>query len=260
MDKPPRYRRTYAERFTDPAVVQAYLSRPRYPRETFEVLAGLAADRPKRVLDVGCGTGEIARHLAPFVDLVVAVDFSEPMVEAARRLPGGDRTNIAWKVGPIEEVPLDGPHSLIVGGQSLHWMDWNVVFPRFRRALSGHGCLAVVDLDVEPPPWEVEVKRIIGEYSTNPDYRPYDMVGAWEKAGAFEKVGEKKTAPVKFRQTLDGYLEYLHSMSSLTRSSMGEPRARKFDQEVRRAVGRFRPGETVESAVFATVAWGTLPR
>ena len=44
----------------------AYRHRPPYDEETFDVLLGLLAqDAAPVVLDAGCGTGDLARPLAP---------------------------------------------------------------------------------------------------------------------------------------------------------------------------------------------------
>ena len=255
--KPPHLRPEFAERFKDPDVARAYRSRPPYPPETFAILSGLMTDRERKVLDVGCGTGAIARYIARVVDKVDAVDFSGPMIEVAKTLPGGDGQNITWKVGRIEDVELDPFYSLIVGGQSLHWTDWAVVFPRFRKALSPDGYLALVDLDGSVP-WKSELDRIFAEFSTNPDYRPYDMVKDWQGSGLFDSRGEKKTAPVPFSQSLDDYLAFLHSMSSLTRNSMSRERASAFDEEIRRLVVPHSQKGDIEMKVSSTIVWGTL--
>lgn len=255
--KPPHLRPDYAERFKDPEVAVAYRSRPPYPPETFQILAGLPRGGEGRVLDVGCGTGAIARRIAPLVGPVDAVDFSSAMIETAKALPGGDRAGITWIVGKVEEVELNPPYSLVVGGQSIHWMDWNVVLPRFRRLLSPDGLLAVVDLKTVSP-WESELRTIIAEFSTNRDYRPYDMVGAWQDLGLFEAKGKRATKPVAFRQAAQEYLSFLHSMSSLTRTSMGPEGACAFDDEVRRVLGRHSAGEFVSFDVYSSVVWGTV--
>jgi ubiquinone/menaquinone biosynthesis C-methylase UbiE/DNA-binding transcriptional ArsR family regulator len=58
------------------------------------------------IADLGCGTGNAAEHLAPFVAKVVAVDQSEPMLDAAsRRLDRFD--NIEFRTGDLESLPLD---------------------------------------------------------------------------------------------------------------------------------------------------------
>lgn len=51
-------------RFCDPSVAERYQLRPSYPPETFAILHGLIADQPAKVLDIGCGTGVIARNIA----------------------------------------------------------------------------------------------------------------------------------------------------------------------------------------------------
>lgn len=65
--KPKHLGPEYASVFQDDSVVDAYPYRPPYPSEAIKLLAGLAVDVPRRVLDIGCGTGDIARPLAPFV-------------------------------------------------------------------------------------------------------------------------------------------------------------------------------------------------
>ncbi len=62
----------------------------RYPAEVFTVLRGLITDAAPAVLDVGCGTGDIARRLSPLVERVDAVDVSAAMIEQGRRQAGGD--------------------------------------------------------------------------------------------------------------------------------------------------------------------------
>jgi ArsR family transcriptional regulator len=56
------------------------------------------------VADVGCGTGEAAAVLAPFVGKVVAIDREPAMLDAARaRLSG--RKNVEFRRGEIENLP-----------------------------------------------------------------------------------------------------------------------------------------------------------
>lgn len=255
--KPPHLSPEFAERFKDPEVARAYRSRPPYPTEMFQILGGLLGGGKGRVLDVGCGTGAIARGIAPLAGAVDAVDFAAPMIEAARSLPGGDRGNITWKLGRIEEVELDPPYSLIVGGQSLHWTDWEVVLPRFRQVLAPDGLVAVVDLKTSSP-WDLELQAIIAEFSTNRDYRPYDLVAAWQGLGWFAVKGERVSAPAPFKQETHEYLSFLHSMSSLTRASMGPESARAFDDEVTSMIRKHSQGSLVGFDVYSSVVWGTV--
>ena len=83
-----------AGRFQDQSVVDRYHLRPAYPPETFTILNNLIVDEPRVGLDVGCGTGNVARPLAEYVERIDAVDLSLPMLERARTLPGGDSAKI----------------------------------------------------------------------------------------------------------------------------------------------------------------------
>ncbi len=83
------------------------------------------------MLDAGCGTGEIARRMAPRVAHVDAVDFSPAMIANGKRLAGREASALHWIEGEVETVALTPPYGLITEASSLHWMDWSVVLPRF---------------------------------------------------------------------------------------------------------------------------------
>ena len=74
----------YADQFKDRSVAAAYVNYPPYAPELFQVLAGLIQDEPRIVLDMGCGTGDVARPLAALVERVDAVDPSAAMLEVGR--------------------------------------------------------------------------------------------------------------------------------------------------------------------------------
>lgn len=72
------------------------------------------------VADVGCGTGNAAELLAPYVREVIAVDQSGPMLEAARKRLAGVE-NVRFMDGPIEALPLrDGSVDAAVCVLVLH--------------------------------------------------------------------------------------------------------------------------------------------
>jgi ubiquinone/menaquinone biosynthesis C-methylase UbiE len=68
-------------------------------------LAGLLDDE-WIVGDLGCGTGQLAAALAPFVARVIAVDRSAEMLHAARRRLR-DRPNVEIRRGDLEALPID---------------------------------------------------------------------------------------------------------------------------------------------------------
>jgi cyclopropane fatty-acyl-phospholipid synthase-like methyltransferase len=64
VPKPTHLSGEYGAWFKDPLVVAAYPSRPAYPAALIQALADLVVDGTRVVLDVGCGTGDLARRLA----------------------------------------------------------------------------------------------------------------------------------------------------------------------------------------------------
>ena len=74
-----------------------------------QALPGLL-DESWVVGDLGCGTGQVAAALAPFVSKVVAVDRSGEMLQTARRRLR-DFANVDVRRGELEALPLDN-HAL----------------------------------------------------------------------------------------------------------------------------------------------------
>jgi SAM-dependent methyltransferase len=246
----------FAAPFQERGVVGAYLYRPPYPPELFDMLVGLIRAEPRVVLDVGCGTGNIARPLAPRVERVDAVDVSAAMIERGQRLPGGDSPALRWMCGRAEDAPLHPPYALITAGASLHWMDWDIVLPRFQGLLVPGGYLVIIHQDEATAPWTAAVRELIRRYSTNPHHRPVDLSGELERRRMFRKHGEARTVPVRFSQPLDEYVESHHSMSRLTRERMGAEAAAAFDRELTAAVAPHCRDGRVELELVVSVVWG----
>ena len=87
--------------------------------------AAIAEAQPRRVLEVGCGTGWLSRRVADELAAdVVAIDQSERMVELARE------AGVDARVGDVESLAFaDGEFDVAVAA----WMLYHV--PRIERAL-----------------------------------------------------------------------------------------------------------------------------
>lgn len=261
--KPKQWSREYASIFQDPSVVAAYTYRPAHPPETFSFLATLLSSKaPSRtVLDAGCGTGFIARALAPYVDRVEAIDISPGMIAAGQSLPGGADSRIVWSVGSLETAPLQGPYALIVAGDSMHWLEWETVFPRFRAHLVSGGYLALVSVGILPNPWNESVGPILAQYSLNRDFQPYTMQTIaieLERQGLFYLVGSHETAAMPFRQPIHDWIESFHARNGFSRDRMEPPAAATCDERLRQTILPYCPDGIVEQQVFASILWGTI--
>jgi SAM-dependent methyltransferase len=256
--KPKAWASEYAEWFELASVVDRYELRPPYPAETFKVLLTLADPANQRVLDAGCGLGDLARPLARLVASVDAVDRSEAMLTRARTLPGGAAPNLRWVLGDIEDAPLGEVYGLVVCGDSIHWFDWPVVFERFRRCLSPRGNLAVVqrhwrlgDADTE------RLAELYAEHSANRHFVPLDPVAALVDRGLFETSGSHTTAAAGWRPTMTELIGCHHSQNGFTLEKMDDPAA--FDLALAREVGRWLEAGVdgrYDLSLEATITWG----
>ena len=261
MPRPDHLGPEFATQFADPSVVAAYHLRPPYLDEVFDVLANLIKDDPRTVLDAGTGTGEIARPLATRADRVDAVDPSGEMIAKGRLLPGGDASNLRWLHGTMEAIVLSPTYSLIVTAASLHWMDWDVVLPRFRDLLTPRGVLAIVEDRGSAPPWAAPLGEFIAAFSTNRTYRPYDIILELEARGLFRRLGRHQTPESAFRQSVEDYVESFHARNGFSRDRMLPGRAAAFDRDFRSLVTPFAPDGIITLHRTNEIVWGVpVPR
>ncbi len=262
--KPSHWSAEYGAGFSDQGIADAYAHRPPYPQQAIQLLVDLVTGTPRTVLDVGCGTGDLARRLAEHVDRVDAVDASAVMLAKGQQLPGGDHPHVRWQLAAAEVAQLAPAYALVTAGESLHWMDWQVVLPRFAGTLLPGGVVAVVERDWDAPPGlAARLRPIFARYSSVRDFRPMDVVEEIERRGLFTRVGERRCGPEAWRPTVEEYLEFRHSQRGFSRTHMEAGSASAFDEAIRNALDDLvRAGEIsriddrLDLTVEARVVWG----
>jgi ubiquinone/menaquinone biosynthesis C-methylase UbiE len=259
LPKPKHLTTRNAARFQEKSVVDFYHLRLPYPPETFDILLSLM-DSLRCVLDVGTGTGEIARNLIASVDRVDAVDLSPAMLEKGRVSPNGDHPNLRWIQGRLEEVELYPPYGLIVGADSLHWMDWQTVFPRFHDLLTPDGYVVILGRSELPPRWQDDLLNLIRRFSLMQNWQPFDLIEQLQKRDLFQLVGEKTTQPVTSKQSIEDYINSFHSRSSLSIEGMQPEDVREFDRRLRELVAPHSENGFVVLQTQARLHWGKPQR
>lgn len=110
------------ERLTSDAPVSRIRETVRKGRDTMraQIISRLPADlRGARVLDAGCGTGQMTEALASHGASVVAIDISPALVEIARRrLPDGLAGRVTFIAGDMLSQDLGG-YDYVVAMDSL---------------------------------------------------------------------------------------------------------------------------------------------
>ena len=87
-----------------------------------ELLDWLAAQPGERVLDLGCGTGELAAKIAQTGATVIGIDSDPAMIDAARaRLPDAD-----LRVADAHDFTVGEPVDAVFSNAALHWMPASV--------------------------------------------------------------------------------------------------------------------------------------
>ena len=103
---------------------------------------------PRRVLDVGCGTGYLLRLLAarcPQTTELTGIDAAPSMIEAAER--AADDRRLRFTVGAAERLPYpDDAFDLVVSTTSFdHWADQQAGLRECARVLEPGGHLVLAD-------------------------------------------------------------------------------------------------------------------
>lgn len=121
-------------------------------RETYLDRMGLTENA--RILDCGCGTGVVSRAIAGregFTGGVVGIDFSDALIDAARRLAleAGLDNRIEFRVGDSHalEDPADSYDVVIAHTLISHVVDPAKVISEASRVVRPNGVVAIFDGD-----------------------------------------------------------------------------------------------------------------
>lgn len=122
-----------------------------------EDLVARAAPRPgERVLDLACGTGIVARLIAPRVAPgggVTGYDVSPAMLDVARERAAAEGIEVAWDQGDAAALPYaDGSFDLVLCQQGLQYFpDKPTALRELRRVLAPGGRALVSVWSLQPP-------------------------------------------------------------------------------------------------------------
>jgi trans-aconitate 2-methyltransferase len=107
-----------------------------------DLASRIAVDRPRRVVDLGCGPGNSTQVLWQRWPeaAVVGVDSDPHMIAAARRT----HPDVPWEQRDIAEWTAQVPYDVVYSNAALQWLpDHEALFPRLLKSVAKGGALAV---------------------------------------------------------------------------------------------------------------------
>ncbi len=140
------------------AALEAMAASPQMQKVREVADRALAPEPGQRILDAGCGAGEVARHLAAAGAEVVALDYSATNIAAAEERHDG--SSVKYVTGDV--AALDFPDGSFDGVRServlQHLVDPDRAIAELRRVTRPGGRVCLIDTDWEtlvidgPPP------------------------------------------------------------------------------------------------------------
>jgi SAM-dependent methyltransferase len=155
-----------------------------FPKGLFERLVTMGVGRSgQRLLDLGTGTGTLARGFASRGCIVTGLDPAEPLLRQAHRLAEREGVVLELLVGRAEDTGLpEGSFDVVTAGQCWHWFDRPAAAAECRRVLKAEGTLAICHFDWLPRGGNVVSATEALILAHNPEW-PFDggtgMYPAW---------------------------------------------------------------------------------
>lgn len=233
------------------STVPYYLAyRPPYPDELIAFVAercGLGS--AARVLDLGCGPGQLAVAFARLGATVTAIDPEPDMLAAARHLAAAAGVSLATVEGSSYDLnPALGRFHLVTMGRSFHWMDRDATVKNLDSIVE-HGGAAVLfgdsPIELPRPGWRALVEQLSEEFvPTRASERrerkmndePHELVLL---RSAFSQL-ERHGVIINRRLSADDVVGYAYSTSTTSPESLGD-RRRIFEQALREGLARISP-------------------
>lgn len=143
-----------------------------FPQAFFDLLHKRGwVQASQKAIDLGCGTGTVARGLAQLGLDVTGVDPAQNLLTAARALNAKDGATVHYVNAYAETTGLPGfAYHLVTAGQCWHWFDRPRAATEARRLLTYGGRIIIAHFDWLPQPGsvvEITEKLILRH---NPDW------------------------------------------------------------------------------------------
>jgi SAM-dependent methyltransferase len=236
-----------------------------FPDAFFERIAAMGIARPAmRALDLGTGTGTLARGLARRRLSVVALDKSDAMMAEARRLDAAAGVAVEYVCAPAEATALPArSFDLVTAGQCWHWFDRPRAAAEVLCLLKPGGRLVIASFDWIPLPGNVveATENLIRAH--NSEWNLWGGLGIHpyclrDMGAAGFRALESFSFDVDVPYTHEAWRGRIRASAGVG-ASMPPERIARFDDELRRLLAERFPADPLAAHHRVFAAIGTAP-
>ena len=233
--------------------------RREYPPELILRLQEFSRDGRSRLLDLGCGTGQLGLQLASFFEQVVAIDPEADMLREATRA-GSERNvrNIECVRADSRDLPrLEqtlGSFDLVTIGTAFHFMEPRTTLATLQR-IAAAGAVAVAyngsPMWLHPDPWAQALRRSL-EARLGPvgdtDFTD-EAIKACETTMRDLGYTQIERWARTYEETIDTDFVIGHMLSAISTVQIPPTQRRAFADEIRKALETIAPSGRVTETV-----------
>lgn len=148
--------------------------RPIYPASLIRYLIGkFSLDGTGHMLDLGCGTGQLAFRFTDWFEGIVGIDTEPEMILEATRLSKEHRVkNMEFFNGSLDKFKRssDKTFRFVIIAKAFHWMDREKELETLYELVSDGGGIAIIDNyspEKEILPWQNKVNEVVKQWYGN---------------------------------------------------------------------------------------------
>ena len=207
----------------------------------------LGLDGTGTLLDLGAGTGQVARALRPLFGHVIAVDPERDTVSYARARSELEHDGIEWRVARAEDLDFaDTSLDVVAAGNAFHRFDRPVVAAKAKRWLTPGGAIALLGSDGPlngDEAWQSAIAAVVEEWLERSGAATRIPAG-WERRDYPDEVVLREAGFGRFGEysvidthvwTDEAIVGFLRATSFGSRAAMGEY-ADSFEDAIRGAL------------------------